>query len=68
MYGEVMIDARFLTACSAREAYCELQSKGAKTVKELPEINAAKLFCESSSDSGYDDSSNHDTVETEMIF
>lgn len=59
--GEVLIDPRFLKPCQARLAKCKQLSPGASPVHEKTssvDQSNSKTYSDSSSDSGYDESSN----------
>ncbi|XP_044268946.1 SIN3-HDAC complex-associated factor [Tribolium madens] len=64
MCGEVIVDNRFLKACSARMR-CKLATHEVKTE---PEVGVTKMFSDSSSDSGYDESSNQGTISGDSAF
>lgn len=64
-----MLDYRFLKPCTARLGMCKLPSNEAKpTEKELNESTGTKQFSDSSSDSGYDESSNQGTIIADSAF
>lgn len=66
--GEMIVDRRFLKACSARLDKCKLPSTEVKVEAEIAENNTTKLFSDSSSDSGYDESSNQGTTVADSAF
>jgi hypothetical protein len=68
MCGEIMVDNRFLKPCSARLHKCKLPSSEVKAEAEIGETNVTKLFSDSSSDSGYDESSNQGTIIGDSAF
>ncbi|CAH1372406.1 unnamed protein product [Tenebrio molitor] len=68
MCGEIMVDNRFLKPCSARLHKCKLPSSEVKADAEIGETNVTKLFSDSSSDSGYDESSNQGTIIGDSAF
>lgn len=65
MCGEIIVDPRFLKACSARLEKCKLPTN---EIKIEPEGAVTKLFSDSSSDSGYDESSNQGTIIGDSAF
>ncbi|XP_074029724.1 SIN3-HDAC complex-associated factor isoform X2 [Leptinotarsa decemlineata] len=58
LYNEVMIDPSYIKPCSSRLASCKLQSNGNKSLKGSADNTTSKMDSDSSSDSGYDESSN----------
>lgn len=54
----MLLDPRFLKPCTARLQICKLQSTESKVSAEGNETTISKVFSDSSSDSGYDESSN----------
>lgn len=56
--GELLLDPRFLKPCTARLQVCKLRSTEIKGSTEASETATSKGFSDSSSDSGYDESSN----------
>lgn len=57
-HGELLLDPRFLKPCTARLQVCKLQSPESKVSTDGNETTISKAFSDSSSDSGYDESSN----------
>lgn len=66
--GELMLDYRFLKPCTARLDMCKLSANKPKPEKEVNESTGTKLFSDSSSDSGYDESSNQGTIIADSAF
>lgn len=57
--GEVLLDQRFLKPCNARLANCKLRRSECKTESDISDTSSSKVYnSDSSSDSGYDESSN----------
>ncbi|KRT85478.1 hypothetical protein AMK59_152 [Oryctes borbonicus] len=57
--GEVLLDQRFLKPCNARLANCKLRRNECKTESDISDTSSSKVYnSDSSSDSGYDESSN----------
>ncbi|GJQ71090.1 hypothetical protein Trydic_g997 [Trypoxylus dichotomus] len=57
--GEVLLDQRFLKPCNARLATCKLRRNECKTESDISDTSSSKVYnSDSSSDSGYDESSN----------
>lgn len=52
------MDPRFLKPCNARLEKCKLQANESKAQSETAEAVVSKTYSDSSSDSGYDESSN----------
>ncbi|KAG5888103.1 hypothetical protein JTB14_021900 [Gonioctena quinquepunctata] len=57
-FNEIMIDPRFIKPCRSRLASCKLESDAKKPLTEINDNTASKVYSDSSSDSGYDESSN----------
>lgn len=69
--GELLIDERFLKPCNARLARCKLRETTTTTTAngtdlkadiEMGETSITKGYSDSSSDSGYDESSNQGVI------
>lgn len=61
--GEVLLDQRFLKPCNARLANCKLRRSECKTESDISDTSSSKVYnSDSSSDSGYDESSNPGNV------
>lgn len=56
--GELLLDPRLLKPCTARLQICKLQTAESKVSADGNETTISKGFSDSSSDSGYDESSN----------
>lgn len=55
-FNEIMVDPRYLKPCRNRLAFCKLGLNKPET--EMSDTSSNKLYSDSSSDSGYDESSN----------
>lgn len=53
-----MIDPRYIKPCRYRLAHCKLRINGSKSDPEVSDNATTKTYSDSSSDSGYDESSN----------
>lgn len=64
--GELLIDGRFLKPCNARLARCKLRQQTTTELKGDIEVNETSIiskgYSDSSSDSGYDESSNQGVI------
>lgn len=60
MFNEIMVDPRYLKPCRNRLAFCKLGMN--KRESELSDTSSTKLYSDSSSDSGYDESSNQGLI------
>lgn len=58
LYNEVMVDPRYIKPCKYRLAHCKLRANGSKSDSEVSDNATTKTYSDSSSDSGYDESSN----------
>lgn len=62
--GQILVDSRFLKPCNARvNSSCKTVPQTDKVVDiDIAESTSSKLYSDSSSDSGYDESSNQGLV------
>lgn len=62
--GEILVDTRFLKPCNARlQQLCKLGvNENVKPELEISEASISKGYSDSSSDSGYDESSNQGAI------
>lgn len=64
-FNEIMVVQNYLKPCGNRLAFCQLVAN--RRQAELIETTTNKLYSDSSSDSGYDESSNQGTI-LETVF